>query len=281
MQQDTRYQSYFRISMSMETIATQNDEIYVICAGESVIKQPFSKNYSPRDDYQLMIFTGGKVNITLNGNTYTLHKGEALLMSPMDELSINTPEPMNEWVRYSWIHFVGSTTEEFIKKCEIKCSVPFSVSDDTDIMEEIENLYFEFRMRSDLFDLASSLSVKRILMLLGRQRGRSNDDKLDKSLCYIHSHFRHKISVSDLASLEFLGTSRYRELFRKQTGMSPVEYISALRIEKAKDLLTQEDLSLAKIASMIGYDDVHYFQRVFKKCVGITAGDYRKSVSKT
>jgi len=147
-------------------------------------------------------------------------------------------------------------------------------------MEEYERLFFEFRVRHQSFDFACSVSVKRILLMLGRMKGGDPLGILDRSLKYIHARLRHKISVGELAALEYLGESRYRELFRRETGMSPSEYIEAQRTERAKDMLDGGDMTVAEVALAVGYADPHYFQRVFKKREGMTPGAYRKLLEK-
>jgi two-component system response regulator YesN len=82
--------------------------------------------------------------------------------------------------------------------------------------------------------------------------------------------------VEKVAAMEYLGVSRYRELFRESTGASPVEYIIALRMERAKDLLRHTDMSIDKISEGVGYEDRHYFQKTFKRCVGVTPNEYRR-----
>ena len=80
--------------------------------------------------------------------------------------------------------------------------------------------------------------------------------------------------------MEFLGVSRYREVFRSITGVSPVEYITRLRVERAKDILTQNTASVATVAEAVGYSNRSYFQRIFRKYTGKTPGDYRNDFLK-
>ena len=82
--------------------------------------------------------------------------------------------------------------------------------------------------------------------------------------------------MEELAAMEFLGVSRYREIFRTVTGVAPNEYITRLRMERAKDLLAQNNASVAAVAESVGYSNRHYFQRLFKRYTGKTPGNFRK-----
>ena len=83
------------------------------------------------------------------------------------------------------------------------------------------------------------------------------------------------MSVEELAKTEFLSPSRYRTIFKQTLGVSPIEYISKERIRLACHLIEHGDLSLSQIAEACGYSDRLYFQRVFKKYIGITPGEYK------
>ena len=63
---------------------------------------------------------------------------------------------------------------------------------------------------------------------------------------------------------------------KKYIGMNYSEYLTYVRIEAAKQMLTNSDEKISVIASQVGYDDQFYFNRLFKRTVGISPGEYRK-----
>lgn len=60
--------------------------------------------------------------------------------------------------------------------------------------------------------------------------------------------------------------------------MSPIEYFNSLKIAEAKKLLRREELSVSRIADMLGYLSIHTFSRAFKRYVGFSPTEYRKSI---
>ena len=88
-----------------------------------------------------------------------------------------------------------------------------------------------------------------------------------------------EISIEGLAERVFLSPSRLAHLFREQMGVSIVRWREDQRIIRAKQLLHTTLLPIAVIAQQIGYDDQLYFSRVFKKRVGVSPSEYRKSSS--
>ncbi len=101
---------------------------------------------------------------------------------------------------------------------------------------------------------------------------------IKKALVYIKEHFNEKISVKQLASFCFCNPNYLSNVFRAETGMSIMEYINLIRINRAKSLLLMTEYSLEDITKMTGYSYTSYFMKQFKKIVGITPGDYRKRV---
>jgi two-component system response regulator YesN len=93
----------------------------------------------------------------------------------------------------------------------------------------------------------------------------------------LRSAMSREITIEHLAR-KFLLTANYvSTLFKKQTGQTIHEYLTSLRIERAKQLLADPRLKLYQIASEVGYSDSDYFTKIFRKRVGITPRDYRNT----
>ncbi len=75
-----------------------------------------------------------------------------------------------------------------------------------------------------------------------------------------------------------MSVSYFSALFKEATGVTFVDYLTSLRIDKAKELLKNTSKKTYEIAEEVGYNDAHYFSLVFKKRTGTTATTYRESV---
>lgn len=103
----------------------------------------------------------------------------------------------------------------------------------------------------------------------------AGNDTIEQIKIYIQRNYARNLTVEFLAPLFYLNSSYLSHLFRKQTGEKFVQYLNAIRIEKAKELLMTTDKKLYQIAKAVGYDNNKYFFRVFKKWVGMTPEQYR------
>lgn len=106
-------------------------------------------------------------------------------------------------------------------------------------------------------------------------------NKIKMSVRYLEKHYYNDISVNQLAELYDMTPNYFSSLLKKEIGQSAVNYITNLRISKAKELLKNTDKSVVEIAELIGYNDSNYFFRVFKKNTGVTPHQYRVIKART
>jgi len=85
------------------------------------------------------------------------------------------------------------------------------------------------------------------------------------------------ITVENIAHEIGINSNYLSHLFKLGTGISLIEYMTGFRIRKAQELLRTTDLKSYAIARMIGYSDSQYFSQVFKRYVGVSPGQFRKS----
>lgn len=97
-----------------------------------------------------------------------------------------------------------------------------------------------------------------------------------KSVNYIKENFAEEINVKTLADIEHYNVSYYTEWFRKKMGLSPLEYIQKIRVDKAKELLVNTNYTILEIAQQVGYNHNSSFSRIFKSLEEISPASYRK-----
>ena len=93
---------------------------------------------------------------------------------------------------------------------------------------------------------------------------------------YIKEHLAEDLSREALADTVYLTSDYLSHLFKKETGYSLTNYIIHERIEKAKLLLVQKNMSIREVAAACGFDNVSYFSKQFRSITGVTPREYRK-----
>lgn len=106
------------------------------------------------------------------------------------------------------------------------------------------------------------------------------DNNFEKFLNYMNVHFSEHLTLKELAAAFHMNPNYCCSLFTKYTGKTFSRYLTDLRTEEARDLLTKSDHSLEEIASLVGFKDYFYFSKVFKKSCGYSPKEYRKIMSR-
>ena len=98
---------------------------------------------------------------------------------------------------------------------------------------------------------------------------------IDKAREYINLNFQNEISLDDVSREIDISPYYFSKIFKDQTGKNFIDYLTELRINKAKDLLENTDLSMKEICAKVGYSNPNYFSRTFKKNVGVSPTEYK------
>lgn len=101
-------------------------------------------------------------------------------------------------------------------------------------------------------------------------------DKLMKLTSYISAHLGEEITLEDLAAIVHLHPNYFISFFRKYFGVTPLKYVAAARLDRAKHLLRTTDKAVAQVAEETGFHDLYHFSRQFKANTGYAPSDFRR-----
>lgn len=133
-------------------------------------------------------------------------------------------------------------------------------------------------------------SIKEILQYLTKIIGKSMDQIIEDrkqadtkpirlAKQYIQHNYMNPISLDEVSSYVGFSASYFSTLFKKESGRNFLEYLSEVRMNQAKELLKETNLSIAVICEQVGYSDLKHFTKSFKKITGIKPNEYRKLYS--
>jgi AraC-like DNA-binding protein/mannose-6-phosphate isomerase-like protein (cupin superfamily) len=147
------------------------------------------------------------------------------------------------------------------------------------LRELFEMVYAEFTAnRPFAAELISS--YLRAVFLQVRQHftgpGREASSIVERCLGYIHENYDQDFGIDDLAATVAVSPSYLFRLFKKKMQLTPMHYRNVVRIDKAKLLLADGDLTVDAVAERVGFADSKYFARVFRDLVGMSPSAYRK-----
>lgn len=136
---------------------------------------------------------------------------------------------------------------------------------------------YMLRCKSSIYDILARASMHQEKIYTPKSMGKILQPAVD----YMTLHLGDvTISNKDLAALCNVSVVYFRKLFERLYGVSPIKYLRMLRIEKAKELLVSDYLSISDIAAMTGFNTIFTFSRAFKNEVGLSPKNYIEKMDK-
>lgn len=222
-------------------------ETVIVPAGETmVIDFPEATNESPTQCIALAV-DGSYILDTLDY---------------LNEYYNSATDEKGEWkLRFSRYHFHNDTdVTELINKMIRLCSSN----------ESAKNIYADLSLKELLIRILQSQRLH-----LAEDSDHGNSSRLHYVLQYIHEHLTERIPVDLLSRKAYLSRNIFFKWFKEQFGLTPLEYITRERIKLARQLLADENKTVAQVSLLCGFSDVNYFVRTFRKSEGLTPGAYR------
>ena len=274
-------QDYYNLPNRTNDLESTERPLTVNCCGIATVPTRTEKrvNSVMRRDFYLMYMISGELQAELGGEAFLLKSGSFICIPPRTPYVYNCVSA--ETAKYFWIHFTGSEAREVLTDSGISPLTQYYTGGMSETAEIYERLFSEFRNRTEHFVYRAALLLRNVLVSLSDNCVGEEAEKntLDSSLKYVHTHIGEEITVKRLAEMEYMSEGYYRVLFKRITGASPGEYIATQRINRACQLLTETTQSIDNIAQSVGIRDRLYFQRFFKKHIGITPSKYREKTT--
>lgn len=242
------------------------------------------KNGRVLHEYQINYITQGSGTLETRTNKYNLKEGSLMIIRP-GVWHRYRPLSKTGWKEY-YVGFNGAFAKKmfshnnFIAKDEIIINIGHNetvIQLFLDIIENVKNEKIGFQQ------VCSGQLIHLVSLIVSI---RKNDDfskkeienKIQKARLIIREKTNENIDISDLAYQLNIGYSLFRKMFKKYTGISPAQYHLSLRIEQAKNLLLNSNMSIKEIAYSLDFNSIYYFSRLFKNKTGKNPSEYRNSI---
>lgn len=271
-------QKFFKYSYK-DTLR-ENLSLAVYNTGYEKCQKGHSWGPAIRDHYLFHYVISGKGRLVLNNTCYHIGQGDLFLIRP--SVVASYAADMDEPWEYCWVGFNGTEAERIIGLTAFHTFAPvLHFANHDNLKRLLLNIYnshgnnpsHETKMIGFLYLFLSELVGNTELSMGEYSTERSY---LEKAMRYIQGNYCDPISVDDIAGYANISRSHLYRIFMKKVGISPNEYLSAYRINKACGLLRNSNLKINEIASSVGYNDQLYFSRVFKKLKGVSPSRYLK-----
>jgi len=167
---------------------------------------------------------------------------------------------------------IGEIIETILFALKNRANV--NMTDERLIKEFHESLLMQNNARA-AFELMVSY-VSSVLKDIAEQRRSEANRPIKEAQKYINAHYTNNVSLEEVAGIIGFNPTYFSTLFKKETGMNFLEYVTAVRIKSAKQLLADSKKSTMDVSHEVGYSDFKHFTKQFKKVTGLTPSEYRK-----
>lgn len=235
-------------------------------------------------NYILIYCLGGSGWAQISDIRWELGPGQAILIPANVAHAYGTGEDQS-W-RIHWLHFNGTEAQGLFYALHEQLDNPLIYLPRPDpILAAFEDtMRWTRQSHTQRCLIALSGSCARLLGLIaeGRrptaQRTREVEERVRSTITRMRERMRKPLCLDALAEEASLSVPHYCALFKKQTGRTPMQLYTDMRIRRSCELLHNTHLGIQEIAHEVGYEDSFYFSRAFKKTMGQSPSQYRRSM---
>ncbi|MFE4353692.1 AraC family transcriptional regulator [Peribacillus butanolivorans] len=237
------------------------------------------------DRHNLILVYDGEATLTCNNQQYNVSKGNLVYYKPLDYRTGQT-NPNNLMKCFSVDFLYTCPLYQNDKWDLLDMKLPFTTVekiDDSFLFSRLLDLFSKFtktwlsgarekctRGRTIFLEMLS-------LLLQWKCNPNFNYDTIRKTeqiINYLTENYSSQIKLAELANHVGISSSYLGSLFKEVTGKSPISYLIDIRVHKAKDMLL-DGYSVAETAFNVGFNDIYYFSKCFKKNAGVNPSKYR------
>lgn len=237
-------------------------------------------------DFHILYIIKGRGWITTAHCPRTgLRAGDAVVIFP-EEWHSYAPDRETGWTE-AWIDFTGDFAHRIIEQRFFDIRQPVLRVGISDTICSAFNKAFEVAYtekpahQQQLAGFAALIVCS--LYAKAMQQPYKDDpdiDYINLARKYMRENLSRSLSMEDVAKEVGMGYSKFRKVFRNYTGFSPAQYFINLKLEKAKDYLSNTRLSCKEIAFRVGFDSAAYFNKIFRQRHNITPLEFRGQLSR-
>ncbi len=241
------------------------------------------------EEAELTRITRGTCRYQINLVEYEVKEGDIIFVPPLllHTIALDATDEVESETYVFHLNFLGANStdicatrylaplmnQEIAVLCQITAEHPAYASLST-LFDRIAELYDHATAGYELGIKALLLQAVYVLLPYSHRTSSPDEgtlsDKLKNVLDHIETHYAEAITIAELARLCYFSEYHFMRFFKKHMGMTCVEYMNNLRLEKAVELFEQGENSILETSLSVGFRNLSYFHRAFKKRYGMT-----------
>ncbi|MNO31548.1 HTH-type transcriptional activator Btr [compost metagenome] len=276
--------------MEHEQFVCSNDVLlfYLKTARLKTNKQGEAEEHLSVPFFKLLIAMKGQAEVSSEECSWRLLPGTALLLPP--ECSFKVQNELEHGLTYHCLEFTAIGMQRDTPSrwngetmAELEQVITYPLSRTHKCLETIMKIGKSNDHFLSGYKIQLQFQELMLLLIEHNEQGKgiqNNDTKLvEETIHFMQTCYQQRITVQQVAGLANMPQYQYTALFQQLTGKKPLDYLNAIRIERAKEWLRNSSYPLREIAEQTGFRDEYYFSRRFRQCTGQTPRQYAESSS--
>lgn len=238
--------------------------------------------------YLVHTVTAGQGHFEMKDKAYTCRSGDTFFIYP-DEVVSYQADDRNPW-QYHWVAFKGEGAERILSSIGVTPDHPII---HTANYSRLIRIYQRIRLYllKERQEALADLEAGGLFRLLLKQLGEANAERLPnpskpasdmerqigQAVRWLTVQFAEPISIDQMSKALGYHRTHLSKMFKRHTGMSPMQYLQHIRMERAKELL-ESRLTIEQVAASVGIGDALYFSKMFRKRYGLSPTAYRSAL---
>jgi len=264
----------------------QLEELMLITCGVESCVPGYEYHTEDREGFHLHVILSGKGVLSVNGAETQLHFGQIFVTKPGEDTWYRADRE-DPW-SYCWMAYDGTEARHYTEaaglvtgtnwlNCRIDVTRFYTLVQNA--LEYSSNL----TLSGDLNRLARLMEFLALAIESANRDSKMSPRKpeynarvyVEYAVNYLQANY-HNAKINDLAQQIGINRSYLTSIFRQRMGISPQEYLMQYRMDKAREMLLESDISVQEIAMRIGYDNALTFSKIFKSYYNLSPAHYRR-----
>jgi len=239
--------------------------------------------------HELILITGGKGHIIFPHKRYEVKDGVLLYLCPNVQYSVNidVEDPLCFMVvHFSYLNVMFNGNKWGITEGPntLRLDSVQVLKDYYQVNNIFKKLVEDWTLKLPGYEFITKTLLQQLLIEIYKSKKRNSPNystslKVEKIIEYMRSNISNKLILKDLSELVQLSSSYLSKVFKATTGYSIIEFFNKIKVDKAKEIIIEDDKKIKEVAQMLGFTDEFYFSRIFKKIEGVSPSEfYSKNV---
>lgn len=251
---------------------------------EKQINTSYCWNGLNRSEENIFVFQytlKGAGEIIIENQIHRLNKGKAFFIKIPSDHCYYLPKDSNGW---EFIHLTlfgreaSESHNEIINELGYVFNLDMHSSPITivfDLLKDVSNQNINDAFEASARGFSFLMELQRFALDLMHNKERPHS--IAKAINFMHRYYANPITLDDIVKSSTLSKYHFTRLFHKTVQLTPIQYLTKVRINQSIELLKDESLTIEEIALKVGFSNGNYFSKVFRSSLGLSPSEFRSS----